>query len=825
MKVNYSWLQKYFDKKLPSVEEVAESLTFKAFEIESIEKLGKDTIIDIDVLPNRASDSLSHYGIAKELSVIFGLPLKNDIFKEKINLFPESKLLSVKIEDEKVCRRFTGAVLKNIKVKESPDWLKKSLESLGQKSINNIVDATNYVMFDIGQPLHAFDLYKLKEDNGKYNITVRMALDKEEITTLTGDKYILSNKNLLITDGNNSKALAIAGIKGGKIAEVDDGTKNIIIECANFNPINIRRSSKFLKLRTDASTRFENNISTEVPHYGITNVVKLIQDIAGGDLEGYVDVYSRKQPTYKVGVSLGEVNKLLGSKIEEYEIENILNEFSFEYEKVAPREKIIELSKNLEGVPYKYGASITNDAPNYFDCSSFTGYLFVQAGIAIPRVAIDQYVFGEEVKKNDIKPGDLVFSTNGNGSSKEYKFTMLSSGFEVIHKGPKEETFEFSTGTKVKGGVSHCGIYIGSGEVIHASSDNGVVIEKIKESKHFKNVVGYRKIINNNDYRYVVIVPFERRDIKIKEDLIEEVGRIYGYEKIKPVVPDPLSTKIKVNKNFYYAEKIRGILTQRGFTEVYTYSFRDRGEVEIINVLSGDNKFLREELSSGIEKALNLNIKNAPLLGLENVNIFEIGKVFNKDSEYISLAIGIQSSDLKKNEKETYFTLEKEMNLFFEKLNISERSFNEIGLYDGKVLQKSVAKSGEILEINFDKLIKKLPNPNKYNSLEKISEGTIYSSISQYPFVLRDIAIWVPINISIKKVTQTILNICARLGAAGATFVRITPFDKYEKVDKMSYAFHLVFQSSERTLFDEDVNKVMDEITRGLNNQEGWKVR
>src|SRR3989344_4658190 len=177
MKVSLKWLQTYFDVPLPSVEAIADAYTFHAFEIDEI----KGDMLDVKVLPNRAADCLSHRGLARELSAILDFPLKFDPLHEPHQGLPVVakgspwRGLSVEIEDAKKCLRYMGAVVKGVRVGPSPDWLRGALESVGQRSINNIVDATNYVMLNIGQPLHAFDAKKLAQKNGRYVIGVRMA--------------------------------------------------------------------------------------------------------------------------------------------------------------------------------------------------------------------------------------------------------------------------------------------------------------------------------------------------------------------------------------------------------------------------------------------------------------------------------------------------------------------------------------------------------------------------------------------------------------------------------------------------------------------------
>lgn len=800
MLISYQWLQDYFDEKLPGPEKLTELLTFHAFEVEGIESLPvsgeADHVLDIDVLPNRAHDSLAHRSIAKELSVILNLPMKKDPLREALPELPQSKELSVLIDNMTLCRRFTGAVIKGVKVGSSPEWLSKRLEALGQKSINNIVDAANYVMFDLGQPLHAFDAGKLeKKDN--WSIRVRTGKSKEQITTLDGEKYELGEEDLLITDSHRDIPVGIAGVKGGKEAEVTEETTDLIIESANFHPTSVRKTSQKLKLRTDASTRFENELSPDLAIRGLVSVVNLIVEIADGEVEGYVDEYPRPRThTYKTGVSVSEINQLLGTKMVDKEVEDILGRFGFEYEKVDPTGKVLELTQGLVGKPYKYGASISYDAPEKFDCSSFVSYLFAQGGVSIPRIAIDQYVFGAEIKEGNLRPGDIVFSRNN--APEDHTFTRISDGAEVTHVGARDTTEEFLPGAKVEGGVSHNGIYLGDGKIIHASPSAGVVIEELVGTDKFKKIVGYRRMTEDKE-RYVVEVPFERMDIRIPEDLIEEIGRIYGYENIKTeVLPKP-SKSPAVNKAYFYAEKVRNALVEQGFSELSTYSLRAKGEVELANPLASDKNFLRESLSDGLLEAKFINTVNLPLFGApeSKVKIFEIGAVFKKGGiEFLALAIYISGKKVEGEIRDTW-----------------EKLSEELG---GSIREPAY---GGVSEVRLANVLMGLPDPKKYEPFEKPKEDVNYRPISPYPFVLRDIAAWTPSEVSEDDFVDLIEK------AAGNLLVQKGPFDRYVATDgRVSTAVHLVFQSTETTLTDEKVNEVMEKITKKIEDK-GWEVR
>lgn len=806
MLVSYNWLQSYFKEKLPEPKKLSEILTMNIFEIESLEKAGGDFVMDVKILPNRAHDCLSHRGIAKEVGTILGLKLEKDFLAktpEKIKSLADPKNLEVEIENSELCRRYCGAVIKNVEVKESPDWLKEKLVSLGQRPINNIVDATNYVMFDTGQPMHAFDMAKMSPIDGVWRIAVREAGSGEKITALDGKEYKLPEGTLLICDGNSSDVLGIAGIKGGRKAEIDGGTKDIILEAANFNPILTRKTSKKLGLRTDASVRFENEIAPEIAHPAMLQVVNLILEIAGSSgagkskisFEGVADIFPKQVAPYKIGISLEEANKILGSRIKEKEVEEIFGKLGFEFKKIKPLEEIVETAKKLVGAKYKMGASVRADAPEYFDCSSFASYCFVQGGISLPRISADQFVFGDPVKKENLKSGDLVFSNSGMGK---------------IHF----ESQEFMKGTKIPEGVDHVGIYLGGGKIAHSTryEDKGVVIEDMDKSPSFQNIVGYRRAVRSTGERFLVVAPNERLDLRIKEDLAEELGRIYGYENIKQEPLKAASGKPAVNKIFYYSNLARKILSELGFSEVCTYSLRDKGEVEILNPLASDKNFLRENLSAGLSESLEFNAKYADLLCLDDIKIFEIGKVFPKEGEKLALSIAVKKIKKVKGRKDAD-ELAEALSAFEKKLGVEIAS-------KGRVKEN-------IFEIDFGKFVESLPEVSSYGvEQEKISEtGDLkFRPISPFPFAVRDVAVFVPSEISEREVAEIIKK------EAGDFLVALKLFDVFKKTSpdgssKTSYAFRLILQSKEKTLSDENINLIMSAVTKSLNSRAGWQVR
>lgn len=322
MKISYNWLQNHIEEKLPSPESLRETIIFHAFEVESFDKLRtgseEDTVFDIKVLPDRAHDCLSHRGVAKEIAGLLGLTLK----KFDLPQLPATPLSTkVEIQTDKSSpehaegvRRYMAIEMSGVKIGPSPEWLKSALESVGARPINNVVDATNLVLFDDGQPVHAFD--KDKIDGG---IVVRMAHEEEKITTLSDEEKILKTSDMVIADYLGP--LAIAGVKGGKSAEISDETKNIIIEIGNFDPVSVRKTSRRLALITDASKRFENEVTPLMIDFASLHIVSVIKQIAGGEVVGVYDYYPKPVETRTLTFKLEDITKVLGSTITEGDID------------------------------------------------------------------------------------------------------------------------------------------------------------------------------------------------------------------------------------------------------------------------------------------------------------------------------------------------------------------------------------------------------------------------------------------------------------------------------------------------------------------------
>ncbi|MBI3483950.1 MAG: phenylalanine--tRNA ligase subunit beta [Acidobacteria bacterium] len=322
MKLLFNWL-KEFVAVTASPQDVRSRLSLAGIAIESVEDSPSGPVLDADLTTNRG-DCMSHYGIAREISALYRLPLKSLAPSPKESSTPVSSATRVEIECPDLCGRYAARVFRGVKVGPSPDWLKQRLESLGQASINNIVDATNYVMLELGQPLHAFDLDTLAEKR----IVVRRARPGEKITTLDNVERKLSSDMCMIADA--ARSVAVGGVMGGGESEISFFTTNVLLESAWFEPVSLRRTSKALGLRTEASTRYERGVDPEIADLASRRCAELILQLAGGELlAGAVDVYPAKPAPKRIELTRKELLRVMGSDVPDRDIEAILSALGF----------------------------------------------------------------------------------------------------------------------------------------------------------------------------------------------------------------------------------------------------------------------------------------------------------------------------------------------------------------------------------------------------------------------------------------------------------------------------------------------------------------
>jgi phenylalanyl-tRNA synthetase, beta subunit, non-spirochete bacterial len=322
MKISYNWLKDYCKHGL-SVEELAESLTNAGLVVDTVSPIEDDFCLEVEVTSNRP-DCLGFIGVAREVAAIvrgtLDIPdVDYDTTDENIN-----DITSVAIEDNELCRRYTARIIKDVKIGPSPEWLQKRIRSIGLRPVNNIVDITNYVLMESGQPLHAFDADKLSENR----VVVRRAKKDETMDAIDGSKCTLSEEMLVIADAQ--KPVAIAGIMGGKDTEVSDTTRNILLESAFFDPRSVRRTSRKLGLMSDSSYRFERRVDPECVDWASKRAAKLILEIAGGQaVDGVIDQNYLEDNKVSVSLNMSRLDSLLGLQIEKDTAKDILEHLQF----------------------------------------------------------------------------------------------------------------------------------------------------------------------------------------------------------------------------------------------------------------------------------------------------------------------------------------------------------------------------------------------------------------------------------------------------------------------------------------------------------------
>ena len=349
MKVLYNWLKEFVDLSA-TPEDLRTRLSLSGTAIEALEETAAGPMLDAELTSNRA-DCLGHYGIAREGAVLYGLPLQPVNPHPSESGEPVSSATRVQIDSPELCGRYTARVLRGVKVGPSPAWLRERLEALGQASINNVVDATNYVMLELGHPLHAFDIDLLAERR----IVVRRARAGEKMRTLDGIERALTPEMCVIADA--SRAVAIAGVMGGADSEIRIASRDILLESAWFDPISIRRTSKILGLRTEASMRFERGADMEMAETASRRCAELILQLGGGKLlSGAVDVYPGRAEALKIDLTRRELVRVMGGDVPGGQIEAILSGLGF-----APQPS----DAATQSVPELAGAAWTCRRPSW----------------------------------------------------------------------------------------------------------------------------------------------------------------------------------------------------------------------------------------------------------------------------------------------------------------------------------------------------------------------------------------------------------------------------------------------------------------------------
>jgi len=323
MKISLNWLSDYIETGLPA-EKIAQVLSDVGLPCEGIKSFDNDVVIDVEITSNRG-DCLSYIGIARELAAATGGKLKMPAVKLDESAGDVADLAAVEIAEPDLCGRYTARIIEGVKVRPSPDWLKNRLKVIGLRSVNNVVDATNYAMMETGQPPHAFDYEKITRGR----IIVRKAFAGEQIISIDGSKCRLAPDMLIIADPQGP--VAIAGVMGGADTEVSEMTTTILLEDAYFDPLSVRKTSRKLSLPSEAAFRFERTVDIETVDWASKRAAQLITQVAGGKVaKGVIDIYPKRPAQKEVTLRLARLNKVLGVEIPPRETVKILSRLSFQ---------------------------------------------------------------------------------------------------------------------------------------------------------------------------------------------------------------------------------------------------------------------------------------------------------------------------------------------------------------------------------------------------------------------------------------------------------------------------------------------------------------
>ncbi|HVM61522.1 MAG TPA: phenylalanine--tRNA ligase subunit beta [Verrucomicrobiae bacterium] len=598
---------------------------------------GTDTVFDIEVTPNRP-DWLSLIGIAREISALTGNPIKVPAVAVPESGDAVTKHTSVAVEAADLCPRYTARVIRGVKIGPSPAWLKQLLEKVGLRPVNNVVDVTNYVLLECGQPLHAFDYNRLAE----HRIVVRRAAKGEKFLAIDGSAHELTSEMLVIADAE--RAVALAGIMGGKDSEIGDTTTDVLLESAWFLPANVRRTSKRLGLASDASYRFERGADIGSALWASNRAAQLIQQLAGGQVApGIIDTLAKPVEKRWVRCRYAQVNRLLG--------------------------------------------------------------------IIVPP---------ETVKK-------------------------------------------------IFGGLT-------------------------------------LQVVASDAQSCEVEIPTFRVDLEREVDLIEEVCRIHGVEKIPAKMQPSTPAVSEFDAKWDSIARVRQVLTSLGFHEAQNQTLVGDGELKLQNPLSADQQALRHSLAPGLLANLRTNVSRHQY----DVKLFEIGRVFAADGkESLHLALAVTG----RRQPDAWETAQREAMLDYYDL---KGALEDLGEAIGVVIDTAgIRQISPAQAKRFD-----LRDPAYVAELElepllsSARRETTFRELAKFPAVVRDVALVVDEN-------QTHADIVAAIEKArNKTLERVELFDIYRgssiATGKKSMAYSLTFRAADRTLTDAEVNGAHEQLKRSL---------
>lgn len=372
MIVSKNWLKDYVDFTVGH-DELVDRLTMSGLNHEETVQFGDDQAIDLEVTSNRV-DCLGHIGVAREISALYGLELKIPNPQPAESSESVTDYCSVEIQSPELCHRYTARLIRGVKVGPSPEWLVKRLETIGVASVNNVVDATNFVMFECGQPLHAFDFANLSQ--GK--IIVREPKPDEVMEAIDHSKYQLQPGTCVIADAEN--AVCIGGVMGGVDSEVSDSTTDVLLEAAYFHPMPVRATARQLKLHSPSSFRFERDIDSHNIEWASRRCCKLILELAGGELcAGMIDEGKSPEPLKPVELRYSQIQRILGIEVPKSDVPRILESLGLEIQSNSEVAIVV--------VPPSWRKDLTREVDLIEEVGRIYGYDKVPDTVAVPMVA------------------------------------------------------------------------------------------------------------------------------------------------------------------------------------------------------------------------------------------------------------------------------------------------------------------------------------------------------------------------------------------------------------------------------------------------------
>jgi phenylalanyl-tRNA synthetase beta subunit len=762
---------------------------------------GEGEVIDVTTPANRA-DLLSVIGLAREVAAHTQQELK----------LPESETAEAKtgklIGSVEGTNRYLLYQLDLPKqLADTPPWMQQRLMASGLRPINLVVDITNYVMLEWGQPLHAFNAKALQ-----LPLSVQSAVKVEKVTTLDGQERQVGKPDLLICDRRGP--VALAGVMGLKNTEFSPGDQSVILEAASFDAVTIRRMALRHGLRTEASARFERALPVQLAPVAGLRAVNLLIELAGAKLVAQQDELKVWPWVQHIGLRISRVAELASKTITPPEIAERLRALGFTAEKFD----IVDEAKKHVGKPYKFGASFKTDGVKAFDCSYLTDYIYSLIGQPIGHTAAEQFKKGEAVGVAELQPGDLLF-----------------------RDGPWHDL-----DPKERGGISHCALYIGEGRIVDARDYRKVANkwEKLTAGKQQVTLGAAKDIIELPEFkgarRYVedlhdyiaVTVPWWRPDVRLEADAAEEVIKLGGYDDIPVRLPAWQPYDVEADRYWPAVWRFKELWRSLGWFEVTTYSFLSEQLLAVLgrdplkhqklkNPLSQEQAYLRSDLLPSLLVAVANNEKHSKQFGL-----FELSRVFDakgEENEHLAAIVRGEADRAYLKAKAALDLVAAELG---RPLLVEPKTIKGLHRHKSATVKLGGRVIGTIGEVNPAALHNyKIGGALGYieldfGSLMAAITPKTYQTISRFPLSRRDVALIVKDDVQ----WQVVAAALDEMELLGYEFVSSWSGDDI-KAGHKSLALRLLIGSHTKTLTDAEVEDQVGRVVKALRQRFKAEIR